>query len=86
MKCDFSKKGVLRPTKKSAMPPCDKEASQFMIISWEGMSPWAKALPKPSSQRLIARCVDHMIADADARKDLVLISEQDAIVFKTHEE
>jgi len=85
MKCDFSKEGVLRSTKKSEVLYCDKEASQFLLIAWKGMSPWAKAR-RVSPPKLVARCVDHMIVGAADRQDLKAISEQEAIVFKIHEE
>jgi len=87
VKCDFSKEGVLRPTK--AMSPCDKEASQFLLAVWRGVSPWTEGRTSPP--KLIARCADHMIVGAADRQEpglclLTAVSEQEAVVFKTHEE
>jgi len=86
MKCDFSaSKGfILRPPVNSGKLPCCKQAEQFLLTFWKSMRPWAEG--QTSAPRLIARCEDHMVTDTADRLDLTTISEQEAVVFKIHEE
>ena len=81
MKCDFAKF-----SNSSTEIPCHKEATQFMLTIWKNSRLTENIWKKQSSPKLIARCFDHFVVGVADRQDLVEITEEEAIVFRTHEE